>query len=260
MVDDLRLNFKSLPIVVFLAVASCALAVSRLSLRAEENQNSSGSGSATNQVANAKPSHFTCECRFLRVPRDVLRDLFGDTPLGRVNLVKEESLRRLGDLERLQRVTIGTQLKLTTISGAQAQVRSVREVVYPTEYDEESKTVGGFKTREVGGLLNLTPSVGPDGKTINVTIIPEYCYLAKPEQTVEVDLGAGGKVSLLTPNPQFISKNLTTSFVMQSGTTLLLATFDPTEDEGSNAKDFIWLCIFTGAVVDADQIEAPAPE
>src|SRR5260221_4182457 len=66
MVDELRLKFKSLGIVVFLVVASCALAVGRLSLRAELNQNSSSSSSPPNQVANANRSHVTSAFAFVR--------------------------------------------------------------------------------------------------------------------------------------------------------------------------------------------------
>ncbi len=81
--------------------------------------------------------------------------------------------------------------KITTVSGQQAQIRSVQEFIYPTSWAQPTATSSGggvtgggavavtpsipssFQTREIGVLLNVTPEVGADGYTINLTLAPE---------------------------------------------------------------------------------------
>ena len=81
--------------------------------------------------------------------------------------------------------------KVTTVSGQQAQVRIAQEFIYPTAYTPPTATAAGggvqggaavgvtpsipstFSTREVGVLLNVIPTVGADGYTINLSLIPQ---------------------------------------------------------------------------------------
>lgn len=81
--------------------------------------------------------------------------------------------------------------KVTTISGAQAQLRVAQEFIYPTTFTPATvlpgqstggavaqpvitpATPGGFASRPVGVVFNVTPMVGADGYTINLTLIPQ---------------------------------------------------------------------------------------
>ena len=126
-------------------------------------------------------------------------------------------------------------LKLTTRSGVNAQVQSVSEVIYPTEFRTPDTTNSAdsttsplpvpdvFDTREVGAILNVTPIVGPDNRTIDVVMAPEIT--APPEWHMLTVTGTdadGRKLLLEVPQPVFHSRNITTSIVLQDGETAVL--------------------------------------
>lgn len=134
--------------------------------------------------------------------------------------------------------------KITTISGAQAQIRIVQEFIYPTEFDPPEivaaggGTVGGsssaitsstpsaFKTREIGVLLNVTPTVGPDGYTINLTLIPEVSeFLGFINYGGPIAVGTGDNIVTVQNDikqPLFASRNLTTSVIIWDNQTVVL--------------------------------------
>ena len=80
---------------------------------------------------------------------------------------------------------------IAVISGHSAELRVAQEFIYPTTYSQPTATSSGggisggsaaavtpslptaFSTREVGVLLDVIPTVGADGYTINVALIPE---------------------------------------------------------------------------------------
>ena len=79
-------------------------------------------------------------------------------------------------------------------------------------------TPGTFETREVGVILNVTPTVGPDGYTIDLTLAPEVAELVDWLQygsTIE-----GFQYNI--PQPVFASRNVTTSIVVWDGQTVVL--------------------------------------
>ena len=135
--------------------------------------------------------------------------------------------------------------KVTTISGAQAVIRVVQEFIYPTEFAAPTvstsggggnggsaaagvtpSTPGGFQTREVGVLLNVTPSVGADGYTINLTLAPEVSqFLGFINYGSPIGLASGNNVITVANDikqPLFASQNLQTSVVIWDGQTVVL--------------------------------------
>ena len=137
--------------------------------------------------------------------------------------------------------------KITTISGNAAQIKVVQEFIYPTSYAapqvaESSVTPAipsDFKTRDVGVLLNVTPSVGADGYTINLTLVPEVSEFLgfldySPGNSVAIlnsgsNTGGGGggssgniTVQNIIKQPLFASRTLTTSVVVWDGQTVVL--------------------------------------
>ena len=71
--------------------------------------------------------------------------------------------------------------RITTRSGEAAEIQVVQEIIYPTEFESEAEvfdlgedqgevaivtvTPSNFETREIGVILNVTPTVGPDGQS-----------------------------------------------------------------------------------------------
>jgi general secretion pathway protein D len=125
--------------------------------------------------------------------------------------------------------------KITTISGAQAQVRVVQEFIYPTEYSTPSAGANvvtpsipsAFRTREVGVILNVTPTVGPDGYTINLTLVPEVSEFRgfidySPGDFQQNVGGTNITVNYKIQQPLFETRNVQTSVVIWDGQTVVL--------------------------------------
>ena len=136
-------------------------------------------------------------------------------------------------------------LKLTTRSGVNAQAQAVSEVIYPTEFRTPVVSNAAdhlvsplpvpdvFDTREVGAILNVTPTVGPDKQTIEIVMAPEIT--APPEwQTLSVTgTDAQGKeIHLSVPEPVFHSRNITTVIVLRDGETAVLGGMENPRGDG----------------------------
>ncbi len=100
-----------------------------------------------------------------------------------------------------------------------------------------------LETREVGVLLNATPTVRPDGKTIDITLVPDFTTVAKSYRKVDVFVPSGKVVTI--NSPEFTDYQLTTSVQLQSGDTMLLAVFNPTHNEGRKAEGDVRLLLLT---------------
>ena len=141
--------------------------------------------------------------------------------------------------------------RITTRSGINATIQVVREIIYPTEFEVTQPTIqsegslvtpptvtpGSFETREVGVILNVTPTVGPDGYTIDLTLVPEVAELvdwiqygsevsiSSPLQNPLTGLLIGSRDNTFRyniPQPVFSSRNATTSIVIWDGQTVVM--------------------------------------
>ena len=155
----------------------------------------------------------------------------------------------------LMKLFAGTEKKilhsqtLITLSGVNGVVEAVDEIIYPTEFDCSENDVsiigardlekdvpyryamntvipGGFETRQIGGILNVPPTINPDNETINLCLIPEIAELAgwiqygyepkPPPDKIEVP-------GVHMPQPTFRSHNVTTTVNLRDGSTLVLS-------------------------------------
>ncbi len=116
--------------------------------------------------------------------------------------------------------------RVTTRSGVNAQIQVVEEIIYPTEWEEQSveseidtsfrtPIPSTFETREVGVILNVTPTVGPDGYTIDLTLVPEVAELSG-----WIDYGPADRFPIL--QPIFASRNVTASIVLWDNQTIVM--------------------------------------
>ena len=137
--------------------------------------------------------------------------------------------------------------RITTRSGVNAQIQVVTEIIYPTEFEVTEPTIassttivsdgaaaggglvtpptvtpGSFQTREVGVILNVTPTVGPDGYTIDLTLAPEVAELVDWLQYGSTISAGGQTFTYNIPQPVFASRNVTTSIVVWDGQTVVM--------------------------------------
>lgn len=126
--------------------------------------------------------------------------------------------------------------KVTCRSGVNAQIQVVREIIYPTEFEVSQPTIieggiatpptvtpGSFETREVGVLLNVTPTVAQDGYTIDLVMQPEVSELADWIQYgSSITMANGAVYTYNIPQPVFASRNVSTTIVIWDGETVVM--------------------------------------
>ncbi len=131
-------------------------------------------------------------------------------------------------LETDSRSNLLSAPKVTTINGQEAVIKVVREYIYPTSYDTQSAeynasgvkvkdsttTPSNFKTRDIGIILKVTPVVGEDEKTINLTLTPEVSEIGEWKNY--------GTASAPIEQPFFDSRRATTSLVINNGDTIVM--------------------------------------
>ena len=148
-------------------------------------------------------------------------------------------------LEESQKSKTLSAPKITTLNNQRANIKVVDEFRYPTRYEVslvqfdvngdgdfddagETEFVNvpqDFQTRDIGLLLNVTPSVGKDLKSITLVLLPEVSQFSQFR-----DLGGGVTV------PEFTSSQLTTSVVIEDGQTVVLGGLMKDTASNQNTK------------------------
>lgn len=158
--------------------------------------------------------------------------------------------------------------KVTTLNNQRAQIEMVEEFIYPGEFEVTPPTIAGryrevtqttpttsiwtreatgssiitpgiavpvnFETRDIGIILNVTPSVGADRKTITLTLIPEISEFI---DWIDYGVKAGiGWNAIPIKKPIFETRNVTTSVVINDGETVVLGGLVKEELDTSEDK------------------------
>lgn len=183
------------------------------------------------------PFHVQLDALFVDFPRKDIERLARANPA--------PSSQELLDLWKSGKGTLLHALKLITQSGANAQIQAVSEHIYATEFNRPSSSNAAdqaaaplpvpdvFDTRESGATFNVTPTVESGNRTITVVLAPELT--AKPEwHTLSVTGtdATGKEIHLAVPQPTFHSRNITTSIVVQDGSTTVLGGMDNPQGDG----------------------------
>ena len=137
--------------------------------------------------------------------------------------------------------------KVTTKSGQRATIKIIREFRYPSEYDLPQVTQApgtvytpatpttptAFETKNVGITLEVEPTVGPDGYTIDLILSPSitefdgFINYGSPINTVVTVAGTGinsdFQVTANTINqPVFSVREVTTEVTVYDGQTVVM--------------------------------------
>lgn len=127
--------------------------------------------------------------------------------------------------------------KVTTRTGANAEIKVVRELIYPTDWrvvegergtDTRPGTPGyvtpeSFEMREIGVILNVTPTVGPDNYTIDLVMLPQVTELHEwlNYGTLIPDYQGGFNMQNI-PQPVFHNRAIVTSISIWDGQTVVM--------------------------------------
>ncbi len=154
-------------------------------------------------------------------------------------------------LNQQKGVDLVSSPSVTTKSGQRATIQIVREFRYPTEYDlpQVSASTGSifqpvvpttptsFDTKPVGITLEVEPTVGPDGYTIDLTLSPRviefdgFINYGSPINASIQNISAFGAITgtatiVATENvinqPVFSTREVTTQVTVYDGSTVVL--------------------------------------
>ncbi|RLF06988.1 MAG: hypothetical protein DRJ64_03920 [Thermoprotei archaeon] len=153
----------------------------------------------------------------------------------------------LNAVNRLEKTKTLSAPKITTINNQTATIKVVTEEVFPTRFEvsliqqdlngdgdlddagetEFANVPQEFVSRDIGILLQVTPSVGIDKKTITLSIVPEVSSVsATPAKFPITSYNADGdevQQGSGTPDlPRFTTSTLSTTVVLESGETAVL--------------------------------------
>jgi hypothetical protein len=216
----------------------------------------------------------TCEVRWIELLRPEANKIFNSTDY----VVSADQLRQLNDLVAQKKAVILAQPRVTTSGGLQAQARNVTEFIYPTEYgllenasQDGAATVtqsnltihltvnnaanpapppprqepvvvpSGFRTREVGNIFNVTPTVAHDNNWISCTMVPELSVFGGFYEYVDPTQKQPVKIQ----QPKFYTYNVQTTVLVKSGQTVLLTIHDGKHYQDA---DKVILVLFSAAI------------
>ncbi len=151
-------------------------------------------------------------------------------PDGKTILTSEEKERLLAAIEKTPGARIISSLSALTINGQQTQSEDVEELTFPTEYDTETINVpagghcppsgevfmvtpGNWKKRDVGAILNVTPTI-LDEDRIALVLMPEITLL--------VEWINYGNETYPIMQPVFRTWNKTTTVIIPDGSSFVL--------------------------------------
>ncbi|MEN3940558.1 Amuc_1098 family type IV pilus outer membrane protein [Prosthecobacter sp. SYSU 5D2] len=160
-------------------------------------------------------------------------------------------------LDQKKGIDMTAQPSVITRTGQQASLEIIRELIYPTEFDPPQipTTVGNttlvdavtgaliplplppavitpttptaFEMRRTGVVLNVTPEISEDGKSVDLTLNPEFTdFTGFVNYGSPINTVTDGEFFELTPNlifqPVFDSKRIVTSVKVWDGATVVL--------------------------------------
>lgn len=165
------------------------------------------------------PRNVWVEAIFIEMDRASTRDFekaIGfklSPPDGKAILNAEEKEKILTSVAQMEDARILFSLSILTLPGQQAQSEQIEEVTYATEYEYKEGAIipGNWETRDVGAILNLTPSIGDEG-LITLVLMPEISFLS---EWLHID---GTEVT----QPIFKTLNCTTTVHLPNGSSFVL--------------------------------------
>lgn len=166
-------------------------------------------------------------------------EIMGKEKLGSDDTKLRERLLEMakkGDAKLLEAQTVSSR------SGEKSSLESITEYIYPTEYEPpytDVKTEKGveetstsyltpiaFEVRNLGATFEVEPTIGDDGKTIDLRLVPEIVTL--------IDHSVWGhSIETNTPikMPTFYTYRLNTAISVTKGQFHMAGVFTPKDDQ-----------------------------
>lgn len=216
----------------------------------------------TGELAEASlPRQIRLQVEYIEMSLEEMSSLMADDTATKNDTILRQ---RVGALLKAGKAQLIENQMLVARSGEKATIESIREFIYPTEYEPaelpstvkieqgaENKiaardlatgpTPTAFETRNVGSTLEIEPTVGDNNKIIDVRLSPEIVYHV--ENTVWSEWkDKHGRADIQMPI--FYTLRINTAATVADGKSCLLGALSPKDNKGftdTSRKVFIFL-------------------
>jgi hypothetical protein len=203
---------------------------------------------------------------FIEVPQAEVTRLLSKEKLGKDAAKLREELQKSVDA---QKANLYETMMVVARSANKATAESIREVIYPTEYEQPELTCNppiteeqaaqgksrrvcpplpsAFETRNTGSTLEIEPTIGDDNTTIDLRLVPEIVFdTGVRKWNVHKDeLGNESWIEM----PLFYSLRTNTSLTLSDGMPQLLSVLTPKGADGTPDPSRKMLVIVTADIV-----------
>ncbi len=194
--------------------------------------------------------HVRVQVEFIELSLEQMTALMADPAATKTDTILR---RRLDDLVKTGKAEIIETQMVVARSGQKASSESIREFIYPTEYeppelpneihihnkDGDAKipnkeiatgpTPTAFETRNLGSTLEVEPTISEDGKLIDLRFAPEIVYHV--ENTTWATWKDGhGEANIMMPVIYCLRINTATT--LAAGRPTLVGALSPKDDKG----------------------------
>lgn len=217
----------------------------------------------TTARADDGPKNVQIDLEFVEVSEPVITAILHDAKPPKSGSAWKTTIDKLLKDEKA-RVT--SSLSVTTKSGQRATVESAQELTYATEFDpangrakdspavpaqvtgSDIPTPTAFEMRSVGARFEVEPTIGPDGKTIDLNIAPEFTN--KVGESVHQEIPNGTQTLTTIRQPVFHTAKSATSVTLSDGSSSLIGILIPHNEAGENDNTRRLLCVVTARLID----------
>lgn len=219
-------------------------------------------------VAPNAPMMVQVTVEFIEVPQAEVTRLLHKEKLGKDGSKLREELQKSVDA---QKANLYETMMVTGRSGQKSTAESIREVIYPTEYEPgcaglgdssdkektpqekafkaamQAVTPTAFETRNTGSTLEIEPTIGADNTTIDLRLVPEIVFDTgiKKWNVRKDELGNESWIEM----PLFYSVKSNTSLTLADGMPQLLSVLTPKGADGTPDASRKMLVIVTADIV-----------
>lgn len=213
------------------------------------------------------PRQIRIQVEFIDVSHEKLTEL----TLGNKTSANDAELREtVGEMVKKGEAKIIETMMCVTRSGQKASTESVREFIYPTEYEpaeipnkvvtekdgERSEALApelatgptptAFETRNLGSTLEIEPTVGVDNRIIDLRFAPEIVYHVGNETWSEWKDDRGDSSIRM---PTMYSLRINTGITLVAGEHHLVAALSPKDDKGFPDHSRKWMAFVKADVL-----------
>jgi hypothetical protein len=196
------------------------------------------------------PQLVRVQAEFIEVPHEALTKLLLEPRKGADDTEMRKQVQKMVDE---QKATVVETMMCTGRSGERSLAESIKEFIYPTEYEpaeipnEIHTTADGdkvksdgkeyatgptptsFETRNLGSTFEIEPTISSDGKIIDLRFAPDIVHHVGNETWAEWK-GKHGDASVRMPSMN--STRVTTAVTLIAGQPLLVAALSPKGEDG----------------------------